>query len=101
MRSRSGGQSTCPRCRGLSGTTPFKARLGTTPLESYKMFWQVDGGQLNSMYNSTTGGIHKEAYVKVRSWKWNGTGPYTVTFVAKDLTGTVLARHSVTIFVKR
>lgn len=78
-----------------SGTVVFKARLENVALSNYKMYWQVNGGKLNSMYNSTTGGAHKESYVNVGGW--NGTGPYRITFVARDTRGKVLAEKSVTI----
>src|SRR5205823_2420922 len=31
----------------ISGTQPFKARIGTLALSDYTMYWQVDGDKLN------------------------------------------------------
>jgi fibronectin type 3 domain-containing protein len=85
----------------LSGTQPFKARYDTWKLTSYRMYWQVDGGQLNSMYDSYVDAPHKEAIVDVSTWSWRGTGPYVITFVAKDRKGKTIATQSVTIYVAR
>ena len=85
----------------VSGTQPFKARVENVALSAYQMYWQVDGGQLNAMFDSQTGGPHKEASVNVSGWNWRGAGPYTITFVAKDLTGKTLATKSLTIKVAR
>ncbi len=85
----------------LSGTQPFKSLIdGGMPLNNYKMYWKVDGGGENLMGNSTVGGAHKESIVSVKSWTWRGSGPYVITFVAKDLLGNVLAEKNVTIYVQ-
>lgn len=85
----------------LSGTHPFKARLEEKSLKEYKMYWQVDGGQLNRMYDSYVDGAHKEAQVDVTTWNWRGNGPYVVNFVAKTRSGTLIEQKSVSIFVAR
>jgi len=51
------------------------------------------------MFDSQTGGEHKEASVKVSRWTWRGAGPYVITFVAKDLAGKTLATKSLTVTV--
>jgi endoglucanase len=83
----------------ISGTQPFKAVIQNMSLSSYSMYWRVDGGQLNTMYNSSNGGDHKEAIVDVSGWKWRGSGPYVLTFVAKNNSGTVIASQNATIYV--
>jgi endoglucanase len=85
----------------LSGTQPFKARIENMVLTNYTMFWQVDGGRLNHMVDSYTGGAHKEASASVTGWTWRGNGPYLVNFVAKDRNGVTLAQKSATIYVAR
>ena len=85
----------------ISGTQPFKARVENMALTNYRMYWQVDGGQLNSMYDSQAGGEHKEAMVNVSGWNWRGAGPYSITFVAKNLAGATLATKTLTIRVAR
>lgn len=86
----------------LSGIQPFKARLENIPLSAYNMYWNVDGGQPNLMSDNSVGGDHKEFSVDMSGWTWrdNGTnyGPYTVTFVAKDLSGTTIQQKTITIF---
>ncbi|HUH12934.1 MAG TPA: glycoside hydrolase family 6 protein [Longimicrobiales bacterium] len=84
----------------LTGTQPFKAVLSGWSLKQYRMYWQVDGGQLNAMYDSHEGGAHKEALVDVDGWTWRGSGPYQVTFVARDKRNkTTLGSASVSITV--
>jgi cellulose 1,4-beta-cellobiosidase len=86
----------------LSGTQPFKARLDNIALSSYRMYWSVDGGQLNLMSDNTTGGDHKEASVDLTGWTWrdNGTtyGPFSVTFTAQDLSGYPVKSSTITIY---
>ncbi len=84
----------------LSGTQPFKSLVDGMALANYKMYWRVDGGVENLMGDSNNGGAHKEASVSVKSWTWRGRGPYTITFVAKNLQGTVIAQRNVTIYVQ-
>lgn len=83
----------------ISGTQPFKAMLTNNPVESYNMFWQVDGGGLNQMANSPTDYPHKESLVDVSGWTWKGAGPYNINFVAKDFSGNLLAQKAVNILV--
>ena len=84
----------------ISGVQPFKAVLANTPLDSYRMYWAVDGGSPVEMQDSTTDAPHKEASVDVSSWNWNASGAYTITFVAKDSSGATLASYSEQVNVK-
>jgi hypothetical protein len=83
----------------VSGTQPFKALVSGMSLSAYVMYWQVDGGQLNLMSDSTVDAPHKEASVDLTGWTWRGNGPYTVNFVAKDLNGNLLVQRSSAITV--
>ena len=83
----------------LSGVVPFKALVKATALNSYQMFWQVDGAQLNQMDDSFVDAPHKEAWADVSGWSWNGNGPYVINFVATDLAGNIIAQQSVTVYV--
>jgi hypothetical protein len=89
----------------LSGVQPFKARLDNLTLSSYKMYWSVDGGQLNLMSDNTTGGDHKEASVDLSGWTWRdaGTnwGPFSVTFVVQDLSGSTIKTQTTTTYVSK
>jgi hypothetical protein len=69
-------------------------------LTNYSMFWQVDGGALNPMYDSFQDAPHKEAAVNVTGWSWQGKGPYQVTFVSKDAGGHTLGQRSVKLYVE-
>ena len=78
----------------VSGTQPFKARVGENSLGSYKMFWQVDGGSLNVMYDSTQDAPHKETMVDVSNWNWQNSNQYTINFVAEDNNGNIIGQSS-------
>ncbi len=83
----------------LSGVVPFKALVSNTSLDTYQMFWQVDGAQLNRMDDSLVDAPHKEAWADVSGWSWNGNGPYVINFVATDMAGNMIAQQSVTVYV--
>jgi hypothetical protein len=84
----------------VSGIQPFKALIDGIDQNSYKMYWQVDGGQLNSMTVNNSGGAHQEADVDLSGWNWHGNGgQYVVNFVAKDLNGNIIAQKSTTITI--
>src|SRR5579872_756974 len=82
----------------VTGTQPFKAMVAGLDVNSYDMYWQVDGGGMVPMQNSSTDYPHKEAQVDVSGWTWHGSGPYVVTFVAKQ-NGTVVAQSSINLYV--
>jgi hypothetical protein len=84
----------------VSGLQPFKALIDGIDQNSYKMYWQVDGGQLNSMSLNNSGGAHQEADVDLSGWNWHGNGgQYVVNFVAEDLSGNIIAQKSTSITV--
>jgi aryl-phospho-beta-D-glucosidase BglC (GH1 family) len=86
----------------VTGTVPFKARIGSLSLSDYKMYWQVDGDRLNPMGDSWVDAPHKEALVDVSTWYWRGNGPYTITFVARSSKNNkVIATGSVAIYIAR
>lgn len=78
---------------------PFKGLVQNKSVEDYQMFWQVDGGQQNSMESNYEGYPHKEAAVDLSSWKWKGSGPYEVKISAKDKSGAFLGEKNVQIWV--
>lgn len=86
----------------LSGTQPFKARLEDIRLSQYRMFWSVDGDQLNPMADSISGGNHKEAEIDLSNWTWRDAGssygPFSVTFTAKDTSGAIVETKTITIY---
>ena len=86
----------------VSGVQPFKAIVEGEALSVYTMYWQVDGGALVQMGDSHADYAHKEFDVDLGPWNWSGSGvsgPYSVTFVAKDLSGNTVASKSVSISV--
>ena len=82
----------------VTGTQPFKAMVEGVAVEQYEMYWQVDSGQLNSMWNDYHDYPHKEAAVDLSGWTWKGSGPYAINFVAKQ-GGSVIAEQSVNIYI--
>lgn len=81
----------------INNIQSFKAALEDTQLSEYTMYWKVDSGQLNVMNNSTVNGPHKEALVDLTHWNWKGIGPYTLTFIAKDMSGKEIDKKSIDI----
>jgi hypothetical protein len=85
----------------IGGNTPFKALVSDRNVTDYDMFWQVDNGQLNPMFDSYQDWPHKESWVDVSGWFWHGNGPYKLTFVARDKSGNPLATQDVIIYISR
>lgn len=85
----------------ISGVQPFKALLSATPVQGYRMYWQVDNGTLNEMYNSEIDYPHKEAWVDVSGWHWQGAGPYRIRFVATNQENRRLAEKQLDLFIAR
>jgi len=83
----------------ISGITPFKVMLENNSVSDYSAYWQVDGGQLNAMASSYQDYPHKESLVDLTGWNWKGSGPYTITFIAKNTGDAEIARTSVTITI--
>lgn len=83
----------------VSGLQPFKAMLTGADVSTYNMYWQVDGGTLNLMQNNSTDYPHKESLIDLSPWTWSGNGQYTITFVAKNLSGNQIATATITITV--
>lgn len=84
----------------VTGTQPFKVLLQDHDVTTYTMYWQVDGGQLNTMSNNYEDYQHKQADVNVAGWNWRGAGPYTLTFVAKDGAGKTIGTANSAITIK-
>jgi endoglucanase len=82
----------------MVGTQPFKAMIAGMDVSQYTMYWQVGDGQLNQMDNNYTDYQHKEASVDLSGWTWHGSGPYVVTFIAKQ-NGQMVAQQQETIYV--
>jgi endoglucanase len=83
----------------VSGTQPFKIALDNFSVADYTAYWQVDGGQLNLMSNNYQDYPHKESSVNLSSWNWKGSGPYGITFVAKNNNGQEIARSTISIII--
>ena len=82
----------------LHATQPFKGLLQGYQLNQYTIYWQVDGGNMVAMGDSNQDYPHKEATVDLSGWNWKGTGPYVLTFTAKDQNGQVIGQTTRTIY---
>jgi endoglucanase len=82
----------------VTGITPFKADLPGYDISQYTMYWQVDNGDATVMNNSYTDYPHKEAMVDLSNWNWKGTGPYVLSFTAKDNNGNLIGQQTSTIY---
>lgn len=85
----------------LSGSQPLKAVADGQTVETYNMYWQVDGGSLNNMPTNYADYPHKEVLVDFSGWNWKGAGPYVLTFVAKDQAGNVIGKKDVNIYTNQ
>ena len=52
----------------VSGVQPFKAMFTGLPLSEYKMYWQVDNGNLVEMSDNYSDYPHKEVSVDLTGW---------------------------------
>jgi endoglucanase len=83
----------------INGVNAFRAAVDGMNVSDYTMYWQVDDGQKNNMYESDTfGSLHKEASVDVSGWSWRNNGPYKITFTAEK-NGTKIASSEVSIMI--
>jgi endoglucanase len=78
----------------VTGVQPLKSVVTSMDINSYTMFWQVDGGALNPMTTNYSETPHKEASIDMSTWHWQSSGVYTLTFTAKDLNGKTIASYS-------
>jgi endoglucanase len=76
----------------ITGTQPFKAILSNWNINDYHIYWSVDNGQPNEMPTNYTDVPHKEMLVTVNSWNWRTDNTYLITYIAKNNSGTELAR---------
>lgn len=83
----------------VSGVQPFKAVVDGQSVDSYDMYWQVDGDRLNKMDTVRDAAPHKLSVVNLADWNWSSNGTYTITFTAKDALGITIAQKSTVITV--
>lgn len=90
----------------IAGNQPFKAMLeDARPLSSYRMYWQVDGGELHELGDSDQDYPHKESWVDVSAWpRKDESQPedrYSLTFIAKGASGEVVSEKTIEVIVGR
>ncbi len=85
----------------LSGVQPIKADLVGQSVNTYHMYWSVDGGRQNFMPTNNEHYPHKETSIDVSNWTWRGSGPYTLTYTATSMAGQEVATKNVVIYVNQ
>lgn len=83
----------------VSGVQPVKAVIDGRDIESYSMYWEVDGSGKVPMPTSMEDWPHKEALIDYAGWGWKGAGPYTLTFIAES-NGAAIGSKSVDIYTR-
>jgi hypothetical protein len=83
----------------VTGLQPFQATIDGADPSTYNIYWQVDGGALNAMSTNMSPVAHKLAEVDLSGWNWSSNDQYTITFVAENLNGDVIATKSEVITV--
>lgn len=79
----------------------LRARVGHRDLNDYDIYWSIDGGVERLMWNEWEDRTPHKAYVvDTWYWDWNGSGPYTLRFVAEDYRGREIARRTVQVYVE-
>ena len=72
----------------------FSASLASQNPSTYRLYWHVDGGQLNEMSDASVPEAGKQSRVDMSNWYWQPSNQYVITFVAKDLSGTIIDTKS-------
>lgn len=79
----------------------LRVRLRGYDLDEYEVYWYVDDGPERRMWNEWhERPPHKSYLVDTWYWDWNGTGPYTVGFIAEDRRGREIAHRTVRVYVR-
>ncbi len=83
----------------ISGEKKLKFFIDDVEPENYKGYYDVSGDGLGEVEMSNAD-KYKQAKVNYDSWTWLGTGPYKITFIAKDLSGNTIDTASVNVYIK-
>lgn len=75
----------------------FVGKIGSVPETEYYMFWQVGGGVYTRMITAQSGSNSVTAMMNFSTWKWNGDGPYELSFIVQDRTGKELFRKKIAV----
>ena len=79
----------------------LEVRLRGYRLDEYEVYWYVDDGREERMWDEWDDYPEHKAYiVDTWYWDWRGSGPYTVGFIAEDHRGRRLAHRTVRVYVR-
>lgn len=79
----------------------LRARVRGYDLDEYDIWWYVDDSREHRMYDEwRERPAHKAFEVDTWDWYWNGSGPYTVGFIAEDRHGREIAHRTVRVYVR-
>lgn len=83
----------------ISGEKKLKFFIDDIDPADYKGYYDVSGDGLGEV-EMTNADKYKQAKVNYDSWTWFGTGPYKITFTAKDALGNTIDTASVNVYIK-
>lgn len=83
----------------LSGEEKLKFEIGNIDAKTYHGYFDVSGDGLGR-YEMDSSGDNKQIVVDTSKWRWNGYGPYTITFIAEDLNGNLVDTASIVVYTK-
>ncbi len=83
-----------PNKDSIRGNQPIRALIDGAAIDSYDLYWQVNGGELHKMVNDNTPSVHKEGLAE--TWRWQ-EGVHSLRLVAKKFDGSFIADKTQTI----
>ncbi len=83
----------------ISGEKKLKFFIDGVDPEDYKGYYDISGDGLGD-FEMSNADKYKQAKVNYDSWNWLGTGPYKITFTAKDSAGNIIDTASVNVYIK-
>lgn len=79
----------------------LRARVPGYDMRDYDIWWYVDDSRELRMYDEwDEQPEHKSYEVDTWDWYWNGSGPYTIGFIAEDRSGRRIAHRTVRVYVE-
>lgn len=74
----------------------FLAQVDDMDVESYELYWSVDGGSRVAMSDRLDG--YKQTWINFQRWDWNDDGPYKLRFIAVGDDGKEIGRTGLSLY---
>jgi hypothetical protein len=87
----------------IRGPNTFQAYLPERLNYTYATSWQVDGGSPIWMNDNLNQYIYEESLLDTSMWRWNGNGPYRVTFTAREFAENgdkIIGQRTINLYLK-